>query len=376
MRAALVVVMAAACAAPTPTAAPPVPTPREPAPAPPPLTPAVEPPPPRPPSPRWLRGSTHVHAAPSGDSTTAPDQVVAWYEAHGYDFIVLTDHNRVTAFAGPGAGDLAGRRFVRFPDSGLIVLAGIELTHNPASCDPPPPAAGGKCRVHVNVLGPTARPAGKLEWAERVRTARVDQYGAALTAAATLGGVAQLNHPQWHWGMTPTLLGELVARGLTLMEISNAQFTTWDAGGDGHPSTEALWDAALTAGATLWGVASDDAHHYGGGGRYPAGGGWIMVDAPRDPDAIHAAIAAGRFYASTGVALVRAEVWDGALDIEVEPSGSDDATTITFVGPGGVVLAEHRALRARYPLAGSTGYVRAVIRRGDGARAWVQPVRP
>ena len=41
----------------------------------------------------------------------------------------------------------------------------------------------------------------------------------------------------------------------------------------------------------------------------PAGGGWIMVDAPRDPRAILAAIEEGRFYASTGVVLARAEVW-------------------------------------------------------------------
>jgi hypothetical protein len=29
-----------------------------------------------------------------------------------------------------------------------------------------------------------------------------------------------------------------------------------------HPSTEALWDEVLTAGAMVYGVASDDAHHY------------------------------------------------------------------------------------------------------------------
>jgi hypothetical protein len=59
----------------------------------------------RPPPPRWLKGSTHVHAAPSGDSGTDVPSVIAWYEAHGYDFIVLTDHNRVTRIDGaPRAG--------------------------------------------------------------------------------------------------------------------------------------------------------------------------------------------------------------------------------------------------------------------------------
>src|SRR5262249_41660084 len=49
----------------------------------------------------WLRGSTHVHALPSGDSETPVADVVRWYEDHGYDFIVLTDHNKVT-LAAPG----------------------------------------------------------------------------------------------------------------------------------------------------------------------------------------------------------------------------------------------------------------------------------
>ena len=44
----------------------------------------------------WLRGSTHVHALPSGDSKVPIADVMAWYAAHGYDFIVLTDHNRVS----------------------------------------------------------------------------------------------------------------------------------------------------------------------------------------------------------------------------------------------------------------------------------------
>ena len=66
--------------------------------------------------------------------------------------------------------------------SGLIVIAGIELTHNPSGCLP----AGDKskkCRIHVNVLGVTARPSGRLEWAERKSHQRIDMYQAALVTA-------------------------------------------------------------------------------------------------------------------------------------------------------------------------------------------------
>ncbi len=327
-------------------------------------------PPVRPPPPRYLRGSTHVHAAPSGDASLDVPGVIAWYEAHGYDFIVLTDHNRVTTIEPPPAAAQA----VRFPDQGLVVLAGIELTYNPAACAGPAPEPEGKCRIHVNGLGVTTRPAGKTEWANRTATERLDMYRAATRWIDAAGGLSQLNHPQWHWGMSSELLGALAAEGLRVVEIANVQFERWNAGDATHPSTEALWDVALTAGHTLWGVASDDAHDYeeDGGGKYPAGGGWIMVDAPREPAAIVAAIRDGRFYASTGVSLTRAAAFDGALEVEVAPE-SPGEHSIRFISDGAVVR-EVRGREARHPLAGT--YVRAVIERSDGARAWVQPARP
>lgn len=316
----------------------------------------------------WLKGSTHVHAAPSGDSAEPVASVIAWYRERGYDFIALTDHNRVTDVD----GGTAGRTAVHTEQ--LIVLAGIELTYNPGACEPPPPEPDGKCRIHVNLLGPTARPEGRVEWANRDSRARVDSYQAAIDRATEWGGLVQINHPQWHWGMSAELLTELAGRGARLVEIANKQFARWNDGDGTHPSVEALWDAALTAGATMWGVASDDAHDYDDleRGRYPAGGAWVMVRARRDPDAIVAALAAGRFYSTTGVALTRAEADAGELVVEVA-ADSPGEHVITFVGDGRV-LAEHPGRAARHPLA-ATSYVRAVVRRDDGARAWVQPAR-
>jgi hypothetical protein len=334
-----------------------------------PATPAVRPPPPR-----WLRGSTHVHAAPSGDARLDVPGVVAWYESHGYDFIVLTDHNRVT----PIDPALVDSPAAAFPARGLVVLAGIELTYNPGVCANPAPEPDGKCRIHVNGLGVTTRPEGRIEWADRAATDRLPMYRAATRWIADAGGITQLNHPQWHWGMSPELLRALAGDGVRVMEIANTQFTRWNAGDATHLSTEQLWDDALTAGFTLWGVASDDAHDYqaDGGGKYPAGGGWIMVDAPRDPAAIIAAINDGRFYASTGVALTRAAVHAGVLEIEVAAT-SPGRHVIRFIGAGGRVLRESRTRSARFTLADAPpGYVRAVVERTkDGARAWVQPAR-
>ncbi|MBA3456921.1 MAG: PHP domain-containing protein, partial [Deltaproteobacteria bacterium] len=242
----------------------------------------------------WLKGSTHVHARPSGDSITPIPEVMRWYEQRGYDFIVLTDHNRVSELdaQAPTPGEVT----LRAADErgGLIVFSGIELTHNPSNCIPPGDASG-KCRIHVNLIGPTGRPEGKLEWANRKTSERVAKYDAALAAQKTLGGIAQINHPNWFWGMTGDLLAELARRGFTLVEISNMAFSEWNGGDKEHASLDAVWDDALAQGANIWGVASDDAHDYSGAtnAKYPAGGGWIVVKALREPRAILAAISAG-----------------------------------------------------------------------------------
>lgn len=334
---------------------------------------------------RWLKGSTHVHAKPSGDSSTPIPAVIAWYEAHGYDFIALTDHNQVSEL--PDGASTFGDVAVRNPDKGLIVLAGIELTHNPAVCAPPPPLPDGKCRVHVNAIGVTARPEGKLEWADRKSSLRLDQYGRAVITARELGGLIQINHPQWHWGMNAGLLTELGRRGALLVEVANAQFTAWNDGGGAaagtFPSVEALWDAALVAGVAMWGVGSDDAHSYDSRGVYPAGGAWISVYAQRSPRAILDAIAAGAFYASTGVALSFAGRRGDALVVEVDAEASAAAAgqgappagahRIVFI-ENGKRVEEVSGQRAQRSIP-ARGYVRAVVLREDGARAWVQPLR-
>ena len=328
----------------------------------------VDAPPPSPPI--WLRGSTHVHAAPSGDASADPRAVMAWYGAHGYDFIVLTDHNRVTIID-PAFAPEGGRTSAALAD-GPLVVTGTELTYNPGACTEPDPPPKGKCRIHVNGLGVRTRPVGRIEWADRPRRDRLGMYQAALRYLEGTGALVQINHPQWSWGMTPELLTALAADGAALVEIANVAFAAWNDGDADHPSPEAMWDHALRAGARMWAVASDDAHSYDVvGGTYPAGGGWIEVDAARDADAIVEAIAAGRFYASTGVELTWAGPVGDELVVEAAP-GEPGPLTIEILVDG-VVVATHVGRRATHPLPAAPSYVRARVTRAGGARAWVQP---
>jgi len=315
-----------------------------------------------------------MHSANSPDSPTLPMDAIARYEQLGFDFLVFTDHNYTTEFV--------------YSSDKLLLLTGAELTTNTEQCDPPPPEPDGKCRFHMNALFvPTPAP-GEMPWDEDndeiTDFGRMALYQRHLVAIRRLGGVPMLNHPTWHWLVDGAMMTELARRGVLLVEIANQGYPTWNDGTDVYPGTEAIWDAALTAGQTLWGVASDDAHHYYEDEiqarideerqPYPPGLGWVMVRARKDPDSIRDAVVRGDFYSSTGVTLSRAEVVDGALVVEVgQPSTG--AHQFRFIGTGGAVLAEQQGRAARLPLAGLTGYVRAVVTDAAGHKAWVQPVR-
>jgi hypothetical protein len=323
---------------------------------------------------QWQKGSLHVHAAPSGDSRTPVAEVVAWYESRGYGFIALTDHNRVTEV--DSSKSTLGKPFVRDADKGVIVLSGVELTYNPDVCDPPPPPEfDKKCRIHVNAIGVTGRPADKLNWADRSLIKRADMYGKAADVAKQLGGdpLIQMNHPNWFWGVNADVVVAAANRGFGFIEIANVQFAQWNAGDATHPSIEQLWDAALARGAALWGVASDDAHDYTGTGEYPAGGGFVMVEAVHDSAAILQALRDGEFYSSTGVLMESLRVENGILVVRLAGVGGKAAPTIEFIENGKVaaVVVASDAQRA-LP---STGYLRLRVTAADGSKAWSQPYR-
>jgi len=66
------------------------------------------------------RGNTHTHTINS-DGDTAPDAVVRWYREHGYQFLIITDHEFVTGVGPLNALFGAEGRF--------LVLPGQEITH-------------------------------------------------------------------------------------------------------------------------------------------------------------------------------------------------------------------------------------------------------
>ena len=275
---------------------------------------------------------------------------------------MLTDHNKITEL------DWDGK---------MLVIPGVELTQSLHNCEPPP-ETGKKCLPHMNALFATPTDSDELPWPERTSLKRIDLYQRALDAVTAYDALPMLNHPNFHWTVNKELAKEIASRGVVLLEVFNQGMVHSNPGNAHHMSTEELWDALLTDGVHMWGVATDDAHHYddveraraAGGPVYPAGLGWVMVRARRNPAAIREALENGDFYSSTGVTLSKYNVTEEAIELAVKGTA-----TFKFIGMGGKVLAKSTGTSASFALSNAKGgYVRAVVTDKHDKHAWTQPV--
>jgi hypothetical protein len=298
---------------------------------------------------RWFKGNTHTHTLNSdGDST--PDDVVRWYREHGYHFLVLTDHNFLTETEALNALHGASDKF--------LVIRGEEVTD---SFEGRP--------LHVNGLNLNERVA------PQGGTSVVDVLQRNVDAIRRVFGVPHINHPYFRWAMTSAELGAV--RNNRLFEIYNGHPQVNQLGGGGVPGLEAAWDAILSSGTLLYGIAVDDAHNFKQPGNPNVAGpgrGWVMVRAARlDAGTILEAMERGEFYASTGVELSDYGLSSTAMTVTVRKT-TFSKYRIQFVGRNGRVLQESLDSPATYRFQGGEGFVRARVIESNGQMAWGQPV--
>ena len=213
---------------------------------------------------RWLRGNLHAHTTRS-DGAREPQAVVDDYAARGYDFLMLSDHDVYTSEL--MLAELAAR--------GMVLIPGNEVT------------AGGPHMLHV--------------YADR-RVEPVAQRQRVLMEAGHGRGFVVACHPNWEKHFEHCPLDWLMQwDGYAGLEIYNGLIGRHP----GSPYASDKWDQLLSAGRRLWGFANDDSHAAQG----DTGLGWNMVySAERTAKGIADALAAGRFYASTGVVITDIQV--------------------------------------------------------------------
>lgn len=297
----------------------------------------------------WYKGNTHTHTTNSdGDST--PDEVTRWYREQGYNFLVLTDHNFLTKVESLNALHGADEQF--------IVIRGEEVSDK-----------FNNKSVHVNALDVEriVEPQGGKTLLETIQR--------NVNAIREARGVPHINHPNFGWVISADELKQV--ENNKLFEIFNGHPHVNNYGGGGRPGLEEMWDAVLTSGKLLYGIAVDDAHVFKRpwDRRAPRPGqGWVVVRAEKlSPATILEAMERGDFYSSTGVELTDYQADEKSITITVREEGSTKYR-VRFIGRGGRVLSEAITNPAIYQFRGDEGYVRAKIIDSNGKTAWTQPV--
>src|SRR5262245_9714293 len=309
--------------------------------------------PPVAPAARYWKGNLHTHSLWS-DGDDYPEMIADWYKSHGYNFLAMTDHNRlsdgerwVDAEPKSKAGGVARKKYLaRFGESWVerrqekdkaqvrlkplvefrslldeagkfLMIPGEEITHSFA-----------RLPVHINAIN-LRDPIRPVDGTDVVETIRIN-YRAVAEQRKKTGWrmIASLNHPNFGWGIRAEDM--ILTDELKFFEVFNGHSGVRNYGDAMHVSCEKMWDIvlALRLGKhrlpAVFGLGTDDSHAYHafGLGKTNPGRGWVMVRAMHlTPEAILRSMEAGDFYASSGVAFddIQRDAKELRLAIHAEP---------------------------------------------------------
>jgi hypothetical protein len=368
---------------------------------------------------RWLKGNTHTHSLWS-DGNDFPEMIALWYREHGYDFLVLSDHNvlsqgqrwmNVRDINRRGGHEALDKYLARLGNEWVelrgedpnqevrlknldevrklvetdrfILIQGEEITDH-----------FERRPVHTNAinLGELIEPQGGDSVREVMRRnlLAVREQAARLNRAI----LPHLNHPNFGYAITAEDIAHVLEE--EFFEVYNGHPGVNHKGDEHHVSVERMWDIVSTIrlaelkAAPPYAVATDDSHQYHSGKQQTVtpGRGWIMVrcEALKAEPILHA-MRRGDFYASSGVTLSELSFDQGRLtvavkaepgvkytiefigtlsgfDPKVEPAQDAKGQPVTgrYSADVGKVLRSIEGMRATYSLSGEELYVRAVVR--------------
>jgi hypothetical protein len=268
----------------------------------------------------WYKGNLQV-ASVRGLGKDLPSALGAWYAAHSYAFLGISDMNTYT-----WAEEYGSHAFPGVPT--------VDASY----------AFGDVLGVGMDHWLPAQNLQGAIDW--------IASDGGLPVLAAPLSAAK----PQ-------SLTAVMGLHHLYGLEIYDARLALDSAA---EADATGLWDRLLSAGNRVFAFAGDDASSL----NDPAiGHAWIEVLAPSlDLASLLSSLRQGSFIASTGTEFTGLSVAGTTIVAEAAAGSS-----LRFIGRGGRLLKAVSSQAGSYRVNGDEGYVRVEAIRDDGARAWSQP---
>jgi hypothetical protein len=370
---------------------------------------------------KWFKGNTHTHSYWS-DGDDFPEMIMDWYKSRGYNFICLSDHNVLAQgekwkrlppmpshqrrfeeylkkFGKDWVeyrADTAGRIEVKlktleayrplYEEPGkFLIIPAEEITDQ-----------FEKKPIHINAINvqEIIIPQGGASVVEVMQNNLNQVYDQRNRTGKPM--FPHINHLNFGWAITVDDMKEI--NGERFFEVYNGHPLVHNYGDSLRMGTEQMWDELLIdylkhGKPLIYGLATDDAHHYlnFSTSQSNPGRGFIMVRAKTlTPEALIEAMERGEFYSSTGVLLNDVSFKKNRLRIEIKAE-QNIQYTIQFFGAhksdGSThLIKEVKKTSAVFKVSKDMLYVRARIvsskpkenpyQEGDFETAWVQPVVP
>ena len=287
----------------------------------------------------WYKGAIHVHTTNS-DGKLSPQESMRLYKKHGFDFMVITEHEKIFDYSS-------------LAPPGLLTIKGVEYTVGEMY---------NGYGYHIIAMDiPT-----DFELKSRSTQDAIDQIRSA-------GGEALVAHPYWY--------GMIVHDLLKIKDYIGIEVLNWGCEGDiggGRGISSVHWDGILTVGRKVFGFAVDDVHYY----TYDAVGGWIMVKSPDlTKENVMNAIRNGEFYSSSGARALNLDVSKGKIHLECDGARYINFVTVPTFGrridaEEGKLLTSCDVDISKDLFFGSNpkGYIRIEFEDGKGKRCWLNPI--
>lgn len=287
----------------------------------------------------WLKGNVHCHTTNS-DGHLSPEEVIRAYRNHGFDWLIITDHNTYTDVS-------------QYSQPDFLLMNGIELT------------SGWQPRIHINVFWDENL--APYQPGEHVRLSTPEQTVAELRRLREAGCFLTLNHP--HWSLLEP--GDLDCSQFDAVEVFNYSTFRFDNMGLGT----IYWDQMLRRGHKLFATASDDNHNgapIDSIGCDSFGGFTVIKARERSRRGILEALFAGSFYASAGPAIYDFYIEDSIATLKCSP-----CSRIWFSVDGCNLKTKVGSYLTQYsiPLDKVHGsYIRAECMNAAGQTAYTNPL--
>ena len=218
------------------------------------------------------KANLHTHSDQS--YCFSAEKNIEFYAGANYDVLAFTDHEY--------ASDLS-----QLDAHGMTLISGIELH----------PQGPLGILWHLLALGVPADFPGKYPDAQ-----------SAVDAVAAVGGITFCAHPHW-CGITAQDI--LNVKGFSGIEVYNSSTRFI-----GKEYSEECWDELIDAGMVCGALAVDDTHR-----AHHLFHGWTMIAADNNsPEALLAALKAGKYYATQGPEITRMELIDRTFIAEFSES--------------------------------------------------------